>query len=49
MLAPAEIATPLRHILGRQANATVLLAEVTGVDVAPVRCFCARQGEHIVS
>jgi NADH:ubiquinone reductase (H+-translocating) len=34
MLAPAEIATPLRQILGPQANATVLLAEVTGVDAA---------------
>jgi NADH dehydrogenase FAD-containing subunit len=31
MLAPAEIATPLRQILRRQSNATVLLAEVTGV------------------
>jgi NADH:ubiquinone reductase (H+-translocating) len=32
MLAPAEIATPLRHVLGRQANAMVMLAVVTGVD-----------------
>jgi NADH dehydrogenase FAD-containing subunit len=34
MLAPAEIATPLRYILVRQANVTVLLAEVTGLDPA---------------
>ena len=34
MLAPAEIATPLRQVLGRQANAMVLLAEVTGVDTS---------------
>ena len=31
-LSPAEIAWPTRHILRRQANATVLMAEVTGVD-----------------
>ncbi len=34
MLAPAEIATPLRQILAPQANTTVFLAEVTGVDAA---------------
>jgi NADH:ubiquinone reductase (H+-translocating) len=32
MLAPAEIATPIRHALARQRNATVLLAELTGID-----------------
>src|SRR4051795_3074865 len=32
MLAPAEIATPLRQILHSQRNAAVLLAEVTGLD-----------------
>jgi NADH:ubiquinone reductase (H+-translocating) len=31
-LSPAEIAWPTRHILRRQVNATVLMAEVTGVD-----------------
>jgi NADH dehydrogenase len=47
MLAPAEIATPLRHILGRQANATVLLAEVTGVDVARrAVLLCTPGGAH---
>src|SRR6201991_2794680 len=33
-LSPAEVAWPIRHILRRQRNATVLMAEVTGVDVA---------------
>jgi NADH:ubiquinone reductase (H+-translocating) len=31
-LSPADIAWPVRSILRRQANATVLLGEVTGVD-----------------
>jgi NADH dehydrogenase len=31
-LSPAEVAWPIRHILRRQQNATVLMAEVTGVD-----------------
>jgi NADH:ubiquinone reductase (H+-translocating) len=33
-LSPAEIAWPVRHMLRRQANATVFMAEVTGVDTA---------------
>jgi NADH dehydrogenase FAD-containing subunit len=41
MLAPAEIATPLRQILREQANAAVLLAEVTGVD-EPCRTVTVR-------
>jgi NADH:quinone reductase (non-electrogenic) len=32
-LSPAEIAAPLRSVLKRQTNATVLLAEVTGFDL----------------
>src|SRR5215470_17279667 len=32
-LSPAEIAWPIRHILRRQKNVTVLMAEVTGVDM----------------
>src|SRR5664279_3319897 len=31
-LSPAEVAWPIRHILRRQRNATVLMAELTGVD-----------------
>lgn len=33
-LSPAEIAWPIRHILRQQGNATVLMADVTGVDSA---------------
>jgi NADH dehydrogenase len=33
-LSPADIAWPIRHILRRQQNATVFMAEVTGVDLA---------------
>ena len=33
-LSPAEVAWPIRHIFRRQANATVLMAEVLGVDTA---------------
>src|SRR5262252_4777011 len=34
VLSPAEIAAPIRQIEAKQKNVTVLLAEVTGVDVA---------------
>jgi NADH dehydrogenase len=33
VLAPGQIASPIREILRRQQNATVILGEVTGVDV----------------
>ena len=33
-LSPADIAEPIRGILGRQANAKVILGEVTGIDMA---------------
>src|ERR671930_1594881 len=33
-LSPADIASPIRGILARQRNATVLLGRVTGIDVA---------------
>jgi NADH dehydrogenase len=33
-LSPAEVAWPIRHILRRQKNATVLMAKVIGVDAA---------------
>ena len=33
-LNPSDIAAPIRRILRRQANTTVLLAEVTGIDLA---------------
>src|SRR3982751_4565584 len=31
-LSPSQIASPVRHVLSRQANARVILAQVTGVD-----------------
>jgi NADH dehydrogenase len=36
-LSPADIAVPIRHILRRQQNATMLLEEVTGIDHAARR------------
>ena len=33
-LSPADIAAPIRSILRRQENARVVLAEVTGLDLA---------------
>src|SRR5271166_2239550 len=33
-LSPADIAAPIRQILGRQDNTTVMLANVAGVDVS---------------
>src|ERR1051326_132759 len=33
-LSPADVAWPIRHIFRRQANATVLMAAVTGIDAA---------------
>jgi glycine/D-amino acid oxidase-like deaminating enzyme len=33
-LSPADVATPIRGILRKQRNTTVLLARVTGIDVA---------------
>jgi NADH dehydrogenase len=34
MLAPGDIAAPIRHLLRHQRNVTVAMAEVTGVDAA---------------
>jgi NADH dehydrogenase len=33
-LSPADIAWPVRHLMRRQANAQVLMADVTGLDVS---------------
>jgi NADH dehydrogenase len=43
-LSPGEIAAPLRAVLTRQRNATVLLGEVSDIDVAR-RCVMLRDGE----
>ena len=42
-LSPAEIAWPIRHILRQQRNATVLMAEVSGIDLAG-RCVQTNAG-----
>src|SRR5512134_3135601 len=42
-LSPADIAAPIRSILSRQRNVTVLLAEATGVDL-PGRRLLLRDG-----
>jgi NADH dehydrogenase len=41
-LAPTEIAVPIRSILRKQKNAMVLLAEVTGIDLANKRLSLAQ-------
>ena len=43
-LSPADIAQPIRSILSRQQNATVLMAEVTGIDCAARRVHLADGG-----
>jgi NADH dehydrogenase FAD-containing subunit len=40
MLSPANIATPLRSVLGRQTNVEVLLEDVVDFDVADRRVRC---------
>ena len=42
-LSPADIATPIRAILARQRNTTVLLGRVTGIDVMSRRVITDRQ------
>src|SRR5262249_28707876 len=39
LLGPAQIASPIREILRRQRNTTVILGEVTGVDRDRHRVF----------
>jgi NADH:quinone reductase (non-electrogenic) len=44
-LAPGDIAAPIRHLLRKQRNVTVAMAEVTGVDVANRRVLVDYLGE----
>jgi NADH:ubiquinone reductase (H+-translocating) len=39
VLSPEHIAAPIRHVLRKQANTTVLQGTVSGVDVAKKECF----------
>ena len=45
MLAPGDIAAPIRHLLRKQRNTTVALAEVTNVDVANRRVLVDYLGQ----
>jgi NADH dehydrogenase len=45
-LSPADIAWPVRHILRRQRNATVLMAEVTDIDTDAKR-VCLKGAEPV--
>jgi NADH:ubiquinone reductase (H+-translocating) len=45
-LSPADIAAPIRHVLRRQANATVLLGTVTDVDL-PGRAVALADGRSL--
>ena len=42
VLTPGQIASPIRAILRKQRNATVILGEVTGVDVSTATSWSAR-------
>ena len=43
-LSPADIASPIRHVLARQANTRVLLADVSGIDLSR-RALSLDEGE----
>src|SRR5262249_32965501 len=45
MLAPGDIAAPIRHMLRSQRNVTVAMAEVTGVDAAGRRVLVDYLGQ----
>src|SRR5215468_5703564 len=46
-LSPADIATPIRSILRRQRNTTVLLGKVMGIDVAAREVMIDGNGRRI--
>jgi NADH:ubiquinone reductase (H+-translocating) len=41
-LSPADVAWPIRHILRKQKNATVLMAEVRAIDTNQGACRSTR-------
>ncbi|WP_376793803.1 NAD(P)/FAD-dependent oxidoreductase [Thermogemmatispora sp.] len=45
-LSPADISAPIRHVLRRNKNTRVLLAEVTGIDVENKRVLLDERGER---
>jgi len=50
VLAPSEIAAPIRHLVGKQKNLSVLMGEATGVDLdaRTVSVNCPGVGAHHV-
>src|SRR4026209_2504877 len=44
-LAAGDIAAPIRHLLRKQRNVTVAMAEVTGIDVANSRVLVDYLGQ----
>src|SRR5438445_1192310 len=50
VLAPSEIAAPIRHLMGKQKNLSVLMGEATGVDLdaRTVSVNCPGVGAHDV-
>jgi NADH dehydrogenase len=46
VLSGEKIATPIRHVLKAQDNATVALAEITGIDLESQIVFGKRAGRH---
>jgi NADH:ubiquinone reductase (H+-translocating) len=48
VLSPAEIAAPIRQLEAKQPNASVLLAEVTGIDVASRTIEAATPGAGVL-
>jgi NADH:ubiquinone reductase (H+-translocating) len=48
VLSPAEIAAPIRQLEAKQRNVTVLLAEVSGVDVASRTIEASSQGVGVL-
>jgi NADH:ubiquinone reductase (H+-translocating) len=49
ILSEGEVAPPTREVLARQANATVLLGEVTGIDLAQRTVTSAVLGRELVT
>src|ERR1700687_2730280 len=48
VLSPAEIAAPIRQLEAKQSNVSVLLAEVTGIDVASRTIEAATPGAGVL-
>jgi len=46
VLAGEKIAAPIRHVLKSQKNATVALAEITGIDLENQIVYAKRAGRH---